>query len=88
MNKNKALMVNARQIACSNPFQRLAEQHATDISVGTIKEKLKAEAMSVILSNRLKTPDGTILESLHRHDYVTHTDANGKEYMLDGGATT
>jgi len=33
----------------------------------------------------MKTPDGTILESLHRHDYVTHTDANGKEYMLDGG---
>ena len=41
--------------------------------------------MSVILSSRMKTPDGTILESLHRHDYVTHTDANGKEYMLDGG---
>jgi len=26
MNKNKALVINARQIACSNPFQRLAEQ--------------------------------------------------------------
>ena len=38
-----------------------------------------------ILSSRMKTPDGTILESLHRHDYVTHIDANGKEYMLDGG---
>jgi len=38
-----------------------------------------------ILSSQLKTPDGTILESLHRHDYVTHMDANGKEYMLDGG---
>ena len=33
----------------------------------------------------MKTPDGTILESKHRHDYVTHIDANGKEYMLDGG---
>ena len=41
--------------------------------------------MSVILSSRMRTPDGTILESLQRHDYVTHTDANGKEYMLDGG---
>jgi len=41
--------------------------------------------MSVILSSKMKTPDGTILESKHRHDYVTHTDANGKEYMLDGG---
>ena len=33
----------------------------------------------------MRTPDGTILESLNRHDYVTHLDANGKEYMLDGG---
>ena len=41
--------------------------------------------MSEILSSRMRTPDGTILESLHRHDYVTHKDANGKEYMLDGG---
>ena len=41
--------------------------------------------MSKILSSRMRTPDGTILESIHRHDYVTHTDANGKTYMLDGG---
>ena len=33
----------------------------------------------------MRTPDGTILESKHRHDYVTHLDANGNEYMLDGG---
>ena len=38
-----------------------------------------------ILSNKMRTPDGTILESKHRHHYVTHLDANGKEYMLDGG---
>ena len=38
-----------------------------------------------ILNSRMRTPDGTILESHYRHDYVTHTDANGKEYMLDGG---
>ena len=37
------------------------------------------------LSNRMRTPDGTILESRNRHDYVTHLDNNGKEYMLDGG---
>jgi hypothetical protein len=41
--------------------------------------------MQEILSNRMRTPDGTVLHSVHRHDYVTHTDANGKEYMLDGG---
>jgi hypothetical protein len=38
-----------------------------------------------MVRNALRTPDGTILRSRHRHDYVTHKDANGKEYMLDGG---
>ena len=47
--------------------------------------KKKKEEKPKILSSRMKTPDGTILESKHRHDYVTHTDANGKKYMLDGG---
>lgn len=31
------------------------------------------------------TPDGTKIQSFHRHDYKTHTDENGKEYMIDGG---
>lgn len=39
-----------------------------------------------LLISRIQTPDGTILTSRHRHDYVTHTDANGLEYMLDGGS--
>jgi hypothetical protein len=38
-----------------------------------------------IIVNQIKTPDGTILRSMHRHDYVTHKDANGLEYMVDGG---
>lgn len=50
-----------------------------------IKDKIVVRVRPQILSNRMLTPDGTILESLHRHDYVTHLDANGKEYMLDGG---
>lgn len=33
-----------------------------------------------------KTPDGTLLHSKHRHDYVTHFDSKSKEvYALDGG---
>jgi len=41
--------------------------------------------MSEILRNRMRTPDGTMLHSVHRHDYREHQDANGKVYMLDGG---
>ena len=40
---------------------------------------------ATLLYNGLKTPDGTIIESHHRHDYKTYEDANGKTYMIDGG---
>lgn len=39
----------------------------------------------ILLISAIITPDGTRLESTHRHDYQTYTDANGDEYMLDGG---
>jgi len=38
-----------------------------------------------LIRNALMTPDGTVIESRHRHDYVTYTDANGETYMVDGG---
>ena len=41
--------------------------------------------MSKLVYSAIRTPDGTILSSVHRHDYVTHTDKNGESYMLDGG---
>lgn len=28
----------------------------------------------ILLVNRIKTPDGTIIQSKHRHDYVTYID--------------
>lgn len=38
-----------------------------------------------LIYSAIKTPDGTILESKHRHDFVTHIDANGEYYQNDGG---
>lgn len=38
-----------------------------------------------LLANKWMCKDGTILHSKYRYDYVTHTDANGEFYFLDGG---
>lgn len=38
-----------------------------------------------ILYNAIKTPDGTVIVSKSRHDFVCHIDANGKRYCVDGG---
>ena len=41
------------------------------------------EALLVV--NKWKCKDGTILNSRSRHDYVDHYDVNGEYYMVDGG---
>ena len=48
-------------------------------------DRMKKDAHKRIVYNAMRTPDGTVLHSESRHDYVTHKDANGNEYMLDGG---
>lgn len=42
--------------------------------------------MPQIVYNAIKTPDGTIMQSVHRHNCVIHVDKITKnEYMVDGG---
>ena len=38
-----------------------------------------------LLHSSIRTPDGTILTSKHRHDYVSYVDKNKDTYILDGG---
>lgn len=38
-----------------------------------------------LLVNKIQCPDGTILESKHRHDYREHTQEDGRTYIIDGG---
>lgn len=41
--------------------------------------------MKKLIRNAIKTPDGTVLESTHTHDFKSHIDKNGNYYAIDGG---
>lgn len=41
--------------------------------------------MSKIIASFLITPDNTVLQSYHRHDFKTYKDSNGETYTIDGG---
>lgn len=38
-----------------------------------------------ILYNAIKCPDGTVIESKYRHNFVMHKQEDGREYFVDGG---
>lgn len=41
--------------------------------------------MSKLLVNAIQCPDGTVIESIYRHDFVSHTQEDGRTYAVDGG---
>ena len=41
--------------------------------------------MRKLILNRIRTPNGVILTSRHRHDFKSHKDKNGDTYINDGG---
>jgi hypothetical protein len=50
----------------------------------TVEEEIEEEP--TLLVNSIKTPDGTILTSRHRHDYVCHKDSiTDTTFCIDGG---
>jgi len=53
--------------------------------ITTDSETYEVSTNKILIANRWKTPDGTILHSKHVHDYVSHTDKNGEHYFIDGG---
>ncbi len=52
-----------------------------------LENKFQISYPELIIANRIRTPDGTILQSFHRHDYKEHWDENGLYYAVDGGTT-
>jgi hypothetical protein len=59
------------------------EEQAKSLFCADFKEKQEEPELLV---NSIKTPDGTILTSRHRHDFVCHEDTvTGKRICLDGG---
>lgn len=39
----------------------------------------------IILYNAIQCPDGAVIESRYRYDFVMHKQEDGREYFVDGG---
>ncbi len=64
--------------------QSVSEKSEMDL-IDNIIGKVRKNKSDQLVVNAIQTPDGTVLRSLHCHDYRAYQDANGKVYMIDGG---
>lgn len=69
----------------SNKIEKYISNYFLILDKKVSEDKIQEVIDPRIILNRIKTPDGTILTSFSTHDYVEHTDANGKYYAVDGG---
>jgi len=97
-NANQTGKLKELAVACSHfelavemrGYERAAEQElAEDSKFNSVEKEFELNLNAVeptLLVNSIKTPDGTVLTSHHRHDYVCHEDkVTGTTYCLDGG---
>lgn len=61
------------------------DEKAIERAINNLKKNTAMTNERKVLVSRIRTPDGTVLESRYTHDFVQHTDANGELYFLDGG---
>jgi hypothetical protein len=87
-NDNKGLSVIPLEFLISEYEKRKSDiTSELHIKSKELEEWNSEDEDYTILFNAIKTPDGNVLSSRHRHDFVVHTDeVTGKKYGVDGGA--
>lgn len=67
------------------PSTVISDERVKEEQLIDCESSKECEQKQRITLNRIRTPDGTIITSRYRHDFVAHRDANGHEYFVDGG---
>ena len=68
-----------------HPVYLYSDRKNTYYSLSDTLLLIRPKTPSIVV-NSIRTPDGTVLTSRHRHGYVSYTDTKtGEVYMVDGG---